>query len=179
MAAKTNQINLWNYRGIDSAGIPNIDVYMDQLLTFFESSYGFLRRDPKESVLTKAMINNYVKAGIMDKPLKKKYNKNQIKKLIMIYHLKLILAIQDIKNLFQSVEATNYATTDFYEKFLAAEHSAYEQLALRYSPTALPESNPETLIETILALSTEACARKRLVEKLLDELTRSSALPSK
>ncbi|NLI91579.1 MAG: DUF1836 domain-containing protein [Peptococcaceae bacterium] len=161
---------LWDYRGVDSSEIPNIDIYMDQLLTFFDTSYGFLRRDPKESVLTKAMINNYVKAGIMDKPLKKKYNQNQVKKLIMIYHLKLVLAIQDIKRLFQGVEKANKLTGEFYQKFLDIEHAAYEELAVRYAQIDAQQNNKEVLIHTILSLSTEACARKRLAEKLLDKL---------
>lgn len=164
------QSEFFAYRGVDSSQIPNIDVYMDQLLTFFEFSYGFLRRDPKESVLTKAMINNYVKAGIMDKPLKKKYNKDQIKKLMIIYHLKQILAIQDIQKFLRYVENTDLSTTDLYEQFLTTENSAYEDLAAHYAEGLTQEGAKEELLNTIMTLATEACAKKRLAEKLLDKL---------
>lgn len=60
------------YRGIPESKIPNIDLYMDQILTFFDDSFGFFRREPEESILTKAMVNNYVKADVMEKPSKKK-----------------------------------------------------------------------------------------------------------
>jgi len=170
----TEQPDFWEYRGIPSSQIPNIDIYMDQLLTFFESAYGFFPRDTKESVLTKAMINNYVKAGIMDKPSKKKYNKRLVKKLIMIYHLKQVLAIQDIKNLMDQVEETDLSTDAFYERFLQTEHTVYEQLANLYSETLTQETDKESLIHTILSLSTEACAKKRLAEKLLDQLSDSA-----
>lgn len=158
------------YRGVASSQVPNIDVYMDQLLTFFESSYGFLRRDPKESVLTKAMINNYVKAGIMDKPVKKKYNKDQIKKLMIIYHLKQVLAIQDIQKFLRYIGNTDLSTADLYEQFLATENSAYEDLVAHYAGILTQESAKEDLLNTIMTLATEACAKKRLAEKLLDKL---------
>ncbi len=166
-----------NYRGISPSDIPNIDVYMDQLLTFFETSYGFLRRDRSESILTKAMINNYVKAGVMDKPIKKKYNKHQVKKLIMIYHLKLVLAIHDIEKLLRHVGHTELSTDDFYERFLMTEAAAYEELASRYLETFTQETDQEELINTILTLATEACAKKRLAEKLLDKLTEPPSQP--
>lgn len=170
MDEKSKQDDFLNYRGIPSSEIPNIDVYMDQLLTFFDQSYGFFRRDQKDAILTKAMINNYVKARIMDKPLRKKYNKNQVKKLIMIYHLKQVLAINDIERLFHWVEKSNLSMEDFYERFLNTEHTAYEELVNVYTETVTKEPESEVLIDTIISLTTEACVKKRLAEKLLDKL---------
>lgn len=165
--------DFFDYRGVTSSEIPNIDVYMDQLLTFFDSCYGFLRRDQKDTILTKAMINNYVKARVMDKPIKKKYNKKQIKKLIMIYHLKQVLAINDIQRLFNWVEKSNLSTDDFYEIFLASEHTTYQELAALYTETVAEDTDSEVLLNTIVSLTTEACAKKRLAEKLLDQLSMS------
>lgn len=165
-----------NYRGVSSDHIPNIDVYMDQLLTFFDQSYGFFRRNPKDNILTKAMINNYVKAGIMAKPFKKKYTKKEVKKLIMIFHLKQILAINDIQKLFDLVEESNLSPEEFYEKFLNTEQKVYEELARCHSATAAEDTESEVLINTIVSLTTEACAKKRLAEKLLDKINLSNSL---
>lgn len=164
------ELGFLDYRGVASSEIPNIDIYMDQLLTFFDNSYGFFRRDQKDTILTKAMINNYVKARIMDKPIKKKYNKKQIKKLIIIYHLKQVLAINDIERLLQWVEKCHVSTDDFYEGFLVSEQTAYQGLAAQYSETLSQDTEKEVLINTVISLTTEACAKKRLAEKLLDKL---------
>ena len=42
------------------------------------------------------MINNYVKHGYLEKPLKKKYNRQQVARLIAITSLKTVFSIQDI-----------------------------------------------------------------------------------
>ena len=77
-------IEFLKYRGVNTDEIPNIDLYMDQVLTFFDEFFGIFRRDQKENILTKAMINNYVKSNTIEKPMKKKYNKDS-QKAIMIY----------------------------------------------------------------------------------------------
>jgi hypothetical protein len=160
------------YRGIPESKIPNIDLYMDQILTFFDDSFGFFRREPEESILTKAMVNNYVKADVMEKPSKKKYNKSQVMKLIMIYQLKQVLAINDILVLFNEAGKMGLKADRLYERFLGAENSSYAQLADDYDRLLKEETSRETVIDAILRLTTESCAKKRLAEKLLDRLKR-------
>lgn len=174
MEEDLKQSEFLNYRGIGSSDIPNIDVYMDQLLNFFDHSYGFFRRNLKDPVLTKSMINNYVKAGVMDKPLKKKYTKKQVKKLIMIYHLKQVLAINDIQKLFQLVEQSDSSMDQFYEKFLETENRVYGELSDHYLETVTQNNESDILINKIVSLTTEACAKKRLAEQLLDILQQRS-----
>jgi len=159
-----------DYQGIVSANIPNIDVYMDQLLFYFNSNPGISRRKQKEKLLTKSMVNNYVKAGILDKPVKKKYNKSQIKKLIMICELKQVLAINDIKKIFDQTDSSGDYVNSLYEQFLEAEKNSRVRLETYYQEPASEKADDKTLINTILSLATEACAKKQLAEKILDEL---------
>ena len=42
------------------------------------------------------MINNYVKHGHLEKPVKKKYNRKQVARLIVITALKNVFSIQEI-----------------------------------------------------------------------------------
>lgn len=170
----TDKQIILDYRGVEHNDIPNIDIYMDQLLTFFDQQYDFFKRDPKENILTKSMINNYVKAGVMNKPRKKKYNRDQIKILIIIFHLKQVMSIQDIQTLFHTVADCELSNDDFYDSFLTTERTAYEDLSNLYSDILSSESDNLTLINTIMALTTEACAKKRLAEKLLDQLTENT-----
>lgn len=82
--------------------LPNIDLYMDQVVSLIESSLTNLvplndKKDDK--VITKTMINNYVKNGILKPPVNKKYNKDNIARLIVICILKQVYSINDINAL--------------------------------------------------------------------------------
>ena len=44
--------------------IPNIDLYMDQVLTFLNQELGTVREVNEDKAMTKTMINNYTKNQI-------------------------------------------------------------------------------------------------------------------
>lgn len=83
--------------------LPNIDLYLDQVVTLLEDylkNLICLKDDAKEDkVITKTMINNYVKHGILKPPVNKKYNKTHIARLIVICILKQVYSINDINAL--------------------------------------------------------------------------------
>ena len=45
--------------------IPAIDLYMDQVITVLEQGIGRSGREADERPMTKAMINNYTKGGVI------------------------------------------------------------------------------------------------------------------
>lgn len=75
--------------------IPNIDLYMDQVLTLFDKCFPY---NYGEQELTKTMINNYAKGGIIKPAVKKKYNKEHILMIIMICILKRNISLSEIKD---------------------------------------------------------------------------------
>lgn len=77
--------------------LPSIDLYMDQVLNYLYDCLDSYIKD--ENLITKTMINNYVKNGVIDSPIKKKYNKLSIAELFIICILKQVYSINDIKNL--------------------------------------------------------------------------------
>ena len=82
--------------------LPNIDLYMDQVVSFIEENLIGLvpsKDDKEERVVTKTMINNYVKHGILTSPVNKKYNKTHLARLIVICILKQVYSINDINSL--------------------------------------------------------------------------------
>ena len=85
--------------------LPNVDLYLDQIVTFINTSLSeflFLcsSNDKKENqILTKTMINNYVKNNLIEAPVKKKYSKVQCAKIFVICILKQVYSMNDIKNL--------------------------------------------------------------------------------
>lgn len=99
--------------------LPNIDLYLDQVVTLLEDYLGNLvsLKDKKEDkVITKTMINNYVKHGILKPPVNKKYNKAHISRLIVICILKQIYSINDINALIKLALETSGIEVS-YNKF--------------------------------------------------------------
>lgn len=82
--------------------LPNIDLYIDQLVSFLEqylSGYIKNENEKEEKIVTKTMINNYVKHDIIKPPFNKKYNKEHMASLFVIFILKQVYSIHDIKKL--------------------------------------------------------------------------------
>ena len=76
--------------------IPNIDLYMDQVLTFLDQELGTVREATEDKAMTKTMINNYTKNQILPSPEKKKYSRDHMLNLIFIYYLKNFLSMKGI-----------------------------------------------------------------------------------
>jgi hypothetical protein len=77
--------------------IPMIDLYMDQVIQLFENKFGESKRNGDEKILTKTMINNYAKGKLIFPIQNKKYSKEHLMLMSMIYQLKGALSINDIK----------------------------------------------------------------------------------
>ena len=102
--------------------LPNIDLYLDQVVNLINSTlspYIFLNNDTKKEniqVLTKTMINNYVKNNLIEAPEKKLYSKIQLAKLFVICILKQVYSMQDIKTLI-SIALENTTPKEKYDSF--------------------------------------------------------------
>lgn len=77
--------------------IPTLGLYMDQVVTVIDQALSPLIGFNDEAIITPAMINNYVKLGMVRKPDKKKYSREHIASLIVITVLKQSTAIGDIR----------------------------------------------------------------------------------
>lgn len=44
--------------------LPEIDLYLDQVVNYLEKYLGILSSNDDDKIITKTMINNYVKQGI-------------------------------------------------------------------------------------------------------------------
>ncbi len=82
--------------------LPTIDLYLDQVLLYVNQLDSSSIVDDDKG-LTASMINNYVKNGHLDKPIKKKYSRRQLARLIVITCLKNVFAIQEISKTISSL----------------------------------------------------------------------------
>lgn len=155
---------------IEISQIPDIALYMDQLTTFFEDKLQSTKRSKEDKILTKTMINNYTKAELIDPPIKKKYSKNHILSLIIIYHLKSILSINDISKILKN---SKDSVDLLYENFLEIQKVDYKNFSseIESEIAELSKNCPNdttTIISVILMLINQASMRKQLAENLID-----------
>lgn len=75
--------------------LPDIALYMEQVVGYIkECLEQFSNKD--DSIITPFMVNNYVKAKIINPPKDKKYNRDHIGYLIAISMLKSVVSMRDI-----------------------------------------------------------------------------------
>ncbi|MBQ1770408.1 MAG: DUF1836 domain-containing protein, partial [Clostridia bacterium] len=63
--------------------IPDLDLYMDQVLNLVRRHLGSYPGF-EETGLTSSMVNNYVKAGLLPPPVRKRYATEHVARLFMI-----------------------------------------------------------------------------------------------
>ncbi len=96
--------------------IPNIDLYLDQVLLYVNQVCAPISPD-KDKGLTASMVNNYVKHGYLTKPDKKKYQRKQIARLIAITTLKSVFSIQEIAQTLNTLQ-TQASSDKLYDAFV-------------------------------------------------------------
>lgn len=97
--------------------IPEYKLYISQIEELFEQKLGSGDEfEDDKKVLSKTMIQNYIRDGLIMPPDGKSYNKNHIILLIFIYNLKSILSIKDIKKLLFPITDFVDSTEFGYEK---------------------------------------------------------------
>ena len=80
--------------------IPDIGLYMDQVVTLLSGYLDYMPPELKEEqVITPAAINNYVRKKIMPEPVKKKYYRVHIAYLVMVCTLKQSLSIPTLQTM--------------------------------------------------------------------------------
>lgn len=165
--------------------IPNIDLYMDQVIQLFENTYGETKRSDTDKVLTKTMINNYAKAKVFFPIKNKKYSKEHLILISMIYQLKGALSINDIKTTLEGInEKTVNKDIDleaFYSSYLQLSEKNVESFKAEVSTQAFEvkkevvnlEVEDQDYLEQVMLISTLVSTSnlyRRLAEKLIDEL---------
>ena len=96
--------------------IPNIDLYLDQVLLYVNQVCSTVSVE-KEKGLTASMVNNYVKHGYLAKPDKKKYQRQQIARLIAITTLKSVFSTQEIAQTLNTLQ-TQSSSEQLYNAFV-------------------------------------------------------------
>ena len=96
--------------------LPEIELYVDQVVTMLQSNLITLMKDKDVPVVTASMINNYVKQGVLEAPVKKKYNKKHLAYLFVICMFKRMMSISEIGESINIIQKV-YSPEDAYNLF--------------------------------------------------------------
>lgn len=127
--------SLSQIENVTAQAVPDIDLYMDQVIGFLDSHLAPSRRHDDDKILTKTMINNYSKGGILPPPEKKKYSKDHMILLMFIYYYKSILSISDLKTVLSPLKDDYFggkgelSLTEIYEEIYKMEKGEVSRIA--------------------------------------------------
>lgn len=113
------------YRPVEWDQIPDLGLYMDQVVTFITRMYEPLYGEDIHGYLSSSMINNYVKSKLIPRPTGKKYSREQIALLTMIVALKQTSSMEDIRRMLalKEGETAEALYTGFTRRFVGALQS--------------------------------------------------------
>jgi hypothetical protein len=156
--------------------LPDIGLYMDQVLTLVDRQLAFYRRGEDDKLVTSAMVNNYIKDGLLPRAEAKKYTPAHLALLLVTGALKQVLSIPDIKRIVSSSQTPD-AARRLYSRFLDLQRDAMRETAdlieqARFTETdgLDPEQTSEKLRMLSLELVVEARTRVLAAQKVLDML---------
>ena len=154
--------------------LPDIELYMDQVITLIDR-YLFPLVDhlegDKNKGITSAMINNYVKLGMMPKPYKKRYERVHLAHMIVITILKQVILIPEVKQgiYLQTIMSGNIERA--YDLFCDELEGAMHLMIRRYRSN---NTQPDTItVDTVeierlgLHMACISAASKIVTEKVI------------
>ncbi len=158
-----NNFELQNYEKL-----PDIDLYMDQVVTYLEKQLKILATSSLDKQITSSMINNYVKGEVISAPVSKKYNREHLSLIEEICILKQVLSIAEIKEIIQN-RYSNQSYIDVFNEFKDL-HSKENKAAVEYALNGLskiPNNNTEDLTKLSLDLALKANAYITISKRIL------------
>ncbi len=172
---------------IGAYDFPEMEIYMDQAETFLNRELKIYKKSEKDKVITKTMIGNYVKHNMLPRPVNKKYSKDHLILLTLIFYLKGTFQMEEIEKIVKPL-IDNYNSefddkidlTSLYEGILEVQAAEQETLSRnvetmingikhRLKETELSDDDMLELFMLIANLSMKADAQKFLAHKLLQE----------
>ncbi len=165
--------------------IPDIDLYMDQLITFMENKLSNNNRNDEDKTMTKTMVNNYTKSSVLPPPNKKRYSKNHLIMLLYVYYLKNFISITDLQTLLGPMNnADSYDGTselnieevyrnlfnyeiDNYNDIIGGILSAYDKASDMYDPEKDAYLHDMCMVSM---LSVDVYVKKKCIDRLIDDM---------
>ena len=143
--------------------LPDLALYMDQIISYMPRQ--LIRFDQGEG-LTSAMVNNYIKDGLVPRAEGKRYGPVHLGYLTAVCALKKVLSVRDIGVLLRAGEARNKTPEELYQYFCGALDQALTETAAAIDG----EAGREDLARMALDLALRSYANQLACARILDIL---------
>ena len=153
--------------------LPDIDLYMDQVISIIEKYLKiYIKVTGSDKLITPSMINNYVKLSIIPSPDKKKYSRIHLAYLLVICTLKQTLNMSTIQKIMPS-NLTEEEVMNTYNSFIKNQHKAYLYVVEHTKAVSNPilsydGENSERVNDLIMQVAASANIFKILTDKISD-----------
>lgn len=142
--------------------LPDLALYMDQIISYMPRQ--LIRYDESEN-LTSAMVNNYIKDGLLPRADGKRYGQTHLAYLTAICALKQVLSVKEMKTLLQS-DTLGREPEQVYDYFCQELDCALRETAQELTA----EIDPEELPKLALSLALRSYADKLACQRVLSLL---------
>lgn len=150
--------------------LPDLALYMDQLISYMPRQ---LTSIEEGEVLTAAMVNNYIKAGLLPRAEGKRYGRKHLAYLTAICALKPVLSMRELAELLMAVDNQHLVAEDWYGFFLGKLDESMVKVADSLDETA---KEPD-LSALALRLALDSYANKLACQRILSILREKQAPP--
>lgn len=127
--------------------LPDLGLYMDQVITYLEQKCRALYPDG-QAFITPSMINNYVKSGVISRPEGKKYNRELLAQLVMLCTLKPARSLEELKSLLKP--SNNQSMQVYYEIFCQMQNTVFSETIQRLPEMTALQLALEASVCTVL-----------------------------
>ena len=143
--------------------LPDISLYMDQVISYLPRQ--LIHFDDRDA-LTSAMVNNYIKDGLVPRAEGKRYAPIHLGYLTAVCALKKVLSVRDIKSLIHSGEDLGMDAEAMYGYFLRK----LDQALLDTAENIDPDAEHMELAKLALTLALRSYANQLACARILDIL---------
>lgn len=165
-----------NDRDLSVSEIPDLDLYMDQIISLINHAFEENKRDPEAKVVTKTMINNYTKEGLLPPAKGKKYTLEHMLRLMIVLSMKNTLSLGDIKIVMQNLSETDdYSVDSLKDSYMSylqlkqqIRESVGDAICCLIDVEKLDPSQKKDLLLLLLGFTSMADEMKRVAEKMID-----------
>lgn len=153
-------------RPADWTAMPDIELYKDQVLSYMQRQHTL---DPEALQLTGAMINNYIKSGLLPRANGKKYNKNHLAYLTAICALKQVLSVSEA-DLLMKAQPQSSDAKEFYQEYCDCMDTSLKETAERLNE----EWEKDDLAKFAFRLAVDSYVQKLASKKILEILNKEN-----
>lgn len=162
-----NELNTFSFKKYEE--LPDIELYMDQVVTFLEKQIKIFQNSSLDKQITSSMINNYVKGEVVAAPISKKYNREHLAAIEEVITLKQVLSIAEVKQILNERYKDNPEKGEIFnsfnelqtEKITSIVNEAFKHL------NDIDDNDTKALIDLSLDFALSAVAYINIAKKIL------------